>query len=132
MVVTDPIGDMLTRIRNAIKTKASEVEMPSSRVKEDIAKVLKEEGYIGNFEVSAKRNKKALRIHLKYNQRKRNVIGVLKRVSTPGRHVYVGCKNIPVIQGGFGTVIISTSKGIMSDKSARANKLGGELICCIY
>ncbi len=132
MVVTDPIADMLTRVRNAIQIKASSVEMPSSKVKMEIARVLKEDGFIYNFDVSEKGVKKTLKLVLKYNNKKKNVINGLKIVSTSGRHVYKGASDLPRIQGGFGSAIISTSKGIMTEKTARKTKVGGEVICYVW
>ncbi len=132
MSLTDPISDMLTRIRNAIQIRAEYVEMPHSSLKSNIAKLLKDEGYIHSFEVSAKGNKKAIRIALKYNKQGKNVINSLKRVSTPGRHIYAGNQKLPKIQGGFGTAVISTSQGVMTDSSARQKKIGGEILCYIW
>lgn len=131
MTVTDSIGDMLTRIRNATGARMESVEIPSSRVKEEIARVLKEEGFISKFDVQTKKAKKTLRVFLKYRPDKSGVIGKIKRVSTPGRRVYVKHDAIKRVQSGFGTVIISTPKGLMTDHDARANKVGGELICVV-
>lgn len=132
MVLIDPIGDMLTRIRNAIQVKFGAVEMPSSRLKVEIARILKEEGYIYNFEVMPKGSKKILKVALKYNSKMKNAINALKRISTPGRHLYVKSSRIPRVQSGFGTVVLSTSKGLMTDKLARQQKVGGEVLFFVW
>jgi len=132
MVLTDPIGDMLSRIMNQVRVNGSEVEMPSSKVKAKIAEVLKQEGYISNFEVSSKGSKKTLKLHFKQNKKMKNAINMMKRMSSPGRHVYVTNDSIPRVQSGFGTAVISTSKGIMPDKEARKQKVGGEVLFYIW
>ncbi len=132
MVLTDPIGDMLSRIMNQVRVNGSEVEMPSSKVKAKIAEVLKQEGYISNFEVSSKGSKKTLKLHFKQNKKMKNAINMMKRMSSPGRHVYVANDSIPRVQSGFGTAVISTSKGIMPDKEARKQKVGGEVLFYIW
>jgi small subunit ribosomal protein S8 len=131
MSMTDPVGDMLSRIRNAIQAKREKVEIPSSNFKVSLAELLKREGYIHNFDVSSKGPKKVLRISLKYNAKGKNVINFIKRISTPGRHLYVPSNKIPSVMGGFGTAVISTSKGLLTDRNARKGKIGGELICYI-
>jgi small subunit ribosomal protein S8 len=128
-VVTDPIADMLTRIRNAIRARHARVDMPSSNVKVGIAMILKEEGYIGSYKVSEEGKKKLLRLNLRYGTDGRNVIVTLDRVSTPGRRVYVGAKEIPRIQGGMGVTILTTPKGLMTGKKARQAGVGGEVLC---
>jgi len=132
MVLTDPIGDMLSRIMNQVRVSGSEVEMPSSKVKAKIAEVLKQEGYISNFEVSSKGSKKVLKLHFKQNKKMKNAINMMKRMSSPGRHVYVTSDSIPRVQSGFGTAVISTSKGVMPDKEARKQKIGGEVLFYIW
>ena len=129
--MTDPIADMLTRIRNANQNRAKVVSMPSSKMKETIAAILKEEGYISNFEVNAESN--MLDLELKYgaNKKERVIVG-LKRISKPGLRVYVKHEELPRVLNGLGIAIISTSKGIMTDKKARENGLGGEVLAYIW
>ena len=132
MVTTDPIADMLTRIRNANTVSRDVVEMPSSRVKRDIAEILKEEGYIRDYEVVADRKQGILRLHLKYGPNKQKAITGLKRISKPGLRVYANKDNIPKVLGGLGIAVISTPKGIMTDKDARREGVGGEVICYVW
>ena len=132
MVTTDPIADMLTRIRNANTVTRDVVEMPSSRVKRDIAKILKEEGYIRDYEVIADKKQGILRLYLKYGLNKEKVITGLKRISKPGLRVYANKDNIPKVLGGLGTAVISTPQGIMADKTARQKGVGGEVICYVW
>lgn len=132
MVTTDPIADMLTRIRNANTVTRDVVEVPSSRVKRDIAKILKEEGYIRDYEVMADRKQGVLRLYLKYGPNKQKVITGLKRISKPGLRVYANKDNIPKVLGGLGIAVISTPKGIMADKTARREGVGGEVICYVW
>ncbi|HHX26325.1 MAG TPA: 30S ribosomal protein S8 [Firmicutes bacterium] len=132
MVTTDPIADMLTRIRNANTVTRDVVEVPSSRVKRDIAKILKEEGYIRDYEVSADRKQGVLRLYLKYGPNKQKVITGLKRISKPGLRVYANKDNIPKVLGGLGIAVISTPKGIMADRTARREGVGGEVICYVW
>ena len=128
----DQIADMLVRIQNGIGAQKEALDLPHSSMKEAIAKIMLSEGYIGNFEVMAKMNKKYIRLTLKYIGKKKNIISGLKRASRPGRRLYVGAEKIPTIQSGFGTVILSTSKGVMSGEAAKAQKLGGEVICYVW
>jgi small subunit ribosomal protein S8 len=132
MVTTDPIADMLTRIRNANTVTRDVVEVPSSRVKRDIAKILKEEGYIRDYEVIADKKQGVLRLYLKYGPNKQKVITGLKRISKPGLRVYANKDNIPKVLGGLGIAVISTPKGIMADKTARREGVGGEVICYVW
>ena len=133
MSVSDPIADMLTRIRNAIKARFDDAVMPSSKVKIEIAKLLHEEGYIGSYEVIENENTSGiLKIYLRYNKNKTGVISGLKRVSKPSLRVYAEKEKIPRVMGGLGTVIISTSKGVMTGKKARELGIGGEVICYIW
>ena len=133
MSVTDPISDMLTRIRNAGKASLDTAAMPSSKLKTEIAKILLEEGYINSFEVSDGENINGiLKIHLKYGSDKKGVIEGLKRISKPGLRVYSEKENIPRVLGGLGTVIISTSQGIMTGKKAKKLGIGGEIICHVW
>ncbi len=130
MSMTDPIADMLTRIRNAQRVEKLGVRMPSSTVKCAIAKVLKEEGYIEDFSVRTEDNKPVLDVHLKYYAGK-PVIAMVKRVSAPGRREYKPKDELPEVIGGLGIAIISTSKGIMTDRAARKAGLGGEVLCIV-
>ena len=133
MSVTDPISDMLTRIRNASKARLDTAVMPSSKLKTEIAKILLEEGYINSFEVSDGENINGiLKIYLKYGSDKKGVIEGLKRISKPGLRVYSEKENIPRVLGGLGTVIISTSQGIMTGKKAKKLGIGGEIICHVW
>jgi small subunit ribosomal protein S8 len=130
MSMSDPIADMLTRIRNAQGVQKSTVAMPSSNVKVAIAKVLKEEGYIEDFAVTASGGKAELKIGLKYYDR-RPVIERLERVSRPGLRVYKGKEDLPSVMNGLGVAIVSTPKGVMTDRKARATGVGGEVICYV-
>lgn len=133
MSVTDPISDMLTRVRNASKARLDTAVMPSSKLKTEIAKILLEEGYINSFEVSDGENINGiLKIYLKYGSDRKGVIEGLKRISKPGLRVYAEKENIPRVLGGLGTVIISTSQGIMTGKKAKKLGIGGEIICYIW
>lgn len=133
MSVTDPISDMLTRIRNAGKARLDTAVMPSSKLKTEIAKILLEEGYINSFEVSDGENINGiLKIYLKYGSDRKGVIEGLKRISKPGLRVYSEKENIPRVLGGLGTVIISTSQGIMTGKKAKKLGIGGEIICHVW
>ncbi len=129
-MVSDPIADMLARIRNAGRALLPTVEMPHSRMKESIAGILKKEGYIAEFSVEGKIPKK-LTLKLKYTGKK-NVIEGLRRVSSPGLRRYVGSTEIPRVRGGLGVSLVSTSQGVMSGAQARKNKLGGELLCYVW
>lgn len=129
-MVSDPIADMLARIRNAGRALLPTVEMPHSRMKESIAGILKKEGYIAEFSVEGKIPKK-ITLKLKYNGKK-TVIEGLRRVSRPGLRHYVGSTEIPRVRGGLGVSLISTSQGVMSGTQARKNKLGGELLCYVW
>jgi len=130
-MVTDPIADMLTRIRNAALIKAEKVDVPASRIKLEIAKILKEEGFIRAYKILKDKRQGILRLTLKYVDSD-NVISGLKRVSKPGRRVYVGSKEIPRVMGGVGIAVLTTPQGILSDKSCRRGSVGGEVICYIW
>ena len=130
-MITDPISDMLTRIRNAISKKHEFVRIPSSKFKLQIAKILEEEGFISSFDMVDQDKFKFININLKYNDRKVSVIKEIKRVSKPGLRVYVNKNEIPRGRGGLGTSIISTSKGVMTGNKARAIGVGGEVLCKI-
>lgn len=131
-MMTDPIADMLTRIRNAVQVERPYVDMPTSKVKEGIAGALKREGYIWDFEIIEAQPRNELRVILKYGPNGERVITKLVRESKPGRRVYVGVDKIPRVLGGMGTAVLSTTKGIMSSKEARKENAGGELICTVY
>ena len=133
MVVNDPIADMLTRIRNAQVAKHDTVEMPASKTKKAIAKILLDEGYIKAFDVIDDSVQGTLKITLKYvNGKQTPVIAGLKRISKPGLRVYSKCEDMPKVLGGLGIAIISTSKGLMTDKNARKNNLGGEVLAMVW
>ena len=130
-MLTDPIADMLTRIRNAIRVKAEKVDIPISKIKLEIAKILKEEGFIRAYKILKDRKQGVLRVIPKYLDNE-SVISGLKRVSKPGRRVYVGSEEIPRVMGGLGIAILTTPKGILSDKICRRESVGGEVICYVW
>ena len=130
MSMTDPIADMLTRIRNAQNAEKTSVAMPSSRVKVAIAAVLREEGYIDDFAVRENEGKPVLDISLKYHAGE-PVIEKIERISRPGLRVYKGCSDIPRVMNGLGIAIVSTPKGVMTDRKARATGVGGEVLCIV-
>lgn len=132
MRLTDPIADMLTRMRNALMVKHSEVSIPHSKMKERIASIFKEEGYIKNYRVAGDGNKKDIIVYLKYNDMNESVIRGLKRISKPGRRVYVNTRNLTLVLGGLGNGIISTSAGIKTVKQCLTEKVGGEYLCQIW
>ena len=132
MSMSDPLADMLTRIRNAGMVKFESLEMPLSNLKADVAKILKSEGYINDFQVVKDEKQGTLKIELKYDQHNQAAISGLKRVSKPGRRVYVKHDEIPTVMSGLGVAIVSTSQGVMSDREARATKVGGELLCEVW
>ena len=129
---TDPIADMLTRIRNANVVSHPTVDLPSSKLKVALARLLKEEGYISDYSEKVDGHFKTLSINLKYDEANKPVITSLKRVSKPGLRSYCKAKNIPQVMGGMGIAIVSTSKGLLTDRKARKENLGGEVICYIY
>jgi small subunit ribosomal protein S8 len=132
MSMTDPLADMFTRIRNGSKAKFEKVDVPSSKLKREVAKILKEEGFIKNFKVVTENHQhEMIRIFLKYDANRKGVIHI-KRVSKPGRRVYVGSDQIPSVMSGLGTSILSTPKGILTDKSARKANVGGEVLCYVW
>ncbi len=131
MAVTDPVADMLTRIRNAIMVRHDSVLIPSSRMKLAIAKILKEEGFIGDYESVKDKNFKVIKIHLKYIDKNQPAIAGLERVSKPGLRVYAGRTEIPRIAAGLGVAILSTSKGVMTGQQAWKQGIGGELLCYV-
>ena len=132
MAMSDPIADMLTRIRNANTVRHETVEMPASRIKKEIAEILKREGFIRDAEYIEDNKQGVIRIFLKYGQNKERVITGLKRISKPGLRVYVKSTELPKVLGGLGIAIISTSGGVMTDKEARQAKSGGEVVCYVW
>lgn len=130
-MMTDPIADMLSRIRNGNLAKHKSVEVPASNMKKDLAQILLDEGYIKGFYVTEDDKQGIITIDLKYVDEQR-VISGLKRISKPGRRVYVGAQDVPQVLNGLGTAVISTSKGIMTDKKARQETVGGEVICYVW
>lgn len=132
MTLSDPIADMLNRVRNAGKAKFNSLDIPGSKIKTEIAKVLKREGYIRNYKFIKDNKQGILRIYLKYDRSQKSAIYFLKRVSKPSRRVYVKSEDVQPIFNGTGISIISTSRGIMTDKEARASKVGGEILCNIW
>ncbi len=133
-MMTDPIADMLTRVRNANTAKHDEVHMPSSKQKVALAEVLQREGYIGNYEVapSPKGVGDVLTIQMKYSPDRDRTISGLRRISTPGLRVYRKADSVPRVQGGLGVAVLSTSHGLMSDREARRRKVGGEVLCYVW
>jgi len=132
MSMTDPLADMFTRIRNGSKANFDKVDVPSSKLKREVAKILKEEGFIKNFKVVTEDDSnEMIRIFLKYDQNRKGIIHI-KRVSKPGRRVYVGSERIPSVMSGLGISILSTPKGILADKSARKANVGGEVLCSVW
>ena len=132
MAIIDPIADMLTRIRNANRARHKEVGMPSSNLKLEIVKILKQEGYIKDYELVKDNKQGIIKIQLKYEPSKKGVISVIKRVSKPGLRIFVKKDNIAKVLNGLGISILSTSKGILTDKKAGEMGVGGELICTVY
>ncbi|WP_029166042.1 30S ribosomal protein S8 [Aminiphilus circumscriptus] len=134
MYVNDPIADMLTRIRNANMVYLDVVDMPLSRVKAAIAKILKEEGYIRNYKVinDPKKPFQVLRVFMQYGPNREHVVQGIKRISKPGRRVYAGSKELPKVMGGLGMAVVSTSQGLMTDAEARKRGLGGEILCNVW
>lgn len=131
-MVTDPIADMLTRIRNANQMRYTEVEVPASKIKEDIAKILKEEGYIVDYKIVDGAVQNTIVLNLKYGDKKERVITGLKRISKPGLRVYAKADEVPQVLNGLGIAIMSTSKGVMTGKNAKAEGLGGEVLAYIW
>ena len=131
-MMTDPIADMLTRIRNANSQKQDSVDIPKSRIKQEIAQILLDEGYIKGFEVVEDNKQGIIRVELKYLPNKERVISGIKRISKPGLRIYVNSNEVPKVLGGLGIAILSTSHGLMTDKKARQDKVGGEVICYVW
>ena len=133
-MLTDPVADMLTRIRNANKALHDRVEMPNSKLKEEIARILKEEGYVRDYHVVEARELpyKVLVIELKYGRSRERVLTGLKRISKPGRRIYAGKDRLPRVLGGMGTAILSTSRGVITSRTAEREGIGGEVICFVW
>jgi small subunit ribosomal protein S8 len=131
-MISDPIADMLTRVRNAMKARHPKVDVPTSKLKIEIARILKEEGYILNYKMADEGARKAIRIYLKYTPGNDPVISKLQRVSKPGCRVYVGKDDIPRVLGGLGVNILTTPKGVMTGSAARKAGVGGELLCQVW
>lgn len=131
MYLTDPIADMLTRIRNANSATHEKVDIPFSKIKERIAEILKEEGFISNYKVITDGNKKNIRVYLKYAGRDKVIKGI-KRISKPGRRVYSSVEDMPRVLSGLGVAIVSTSKGVVTDKVARRENMGGEVLAFVW
>jgi small subunit ribosomal protein S8 len=132
MTTSDPIADMLTRVRNALIAKHQKVDVPASKLKAEVARILKEEGYIANFKLAEEGSQKLIRLYLKYTTANAPAIAHIERVSRPGCRVYVGSKDIPRVLGGLGINILTTPKGVMTGKTARREGLGGELLCQVW
>ncbi len=132
MAVTDPVADMLTKIRNAVSAKYDRVDISTSKMKLEVVKILKNEGYIKNFKKTTQNNLNYIRIFLKYNKEDLPIIHGIQKISKPGRRIYSGYKKMPRILNGYGMLIVSTSSGVTTGKKAREKKIGGELICSIW
>ena len=132
MATSDPVGDMLTRIRNAQLARHPKVDVPASRLKMDIARILKEEGFITNFKMAEDGAKRSIRIYLKYTPGSVPLISRIERVSRPGCRVYVGSKDVPRVLGGLGINILTTAKGVMTGSTARKENVGGEVLCQVW
>lgn len=132
MAITDPIADMLTRIRNAGKAKLNSVDIPGSKVKTELAKVMKSEGFIRNYKFIKDGKQGILRVYLKYGDDQSHVILEMKSVSKPSRRIYMGANDVKPIYNGMGIAILSTSKGILTDKQARKENIGGEVLCTMF
>lgn len=132
MAMSDPIADMLTRVRNAGKAKFSSVDIPGSKMKFELAKLLKDEGYIRNYKFIKDNKQGVLRVYLKYNDKQEHSILSIDRVSKPSKRVYMKGKDIKPVYSGLGIAVLSTSKGIMTDKQAREKNIGGEIICNVW
>jgi small subunit ribosomal protein S8 len=132
MTPSDPIADMLTRVRNAIRARHQKVDVPASKLKLELARILKEEGYILNFKMADDGAQKAIRLYLKYTPSNQPAISRIERVSRPGCRVYVGSKEIPRVLGGLGINILTTPRGLMTGRDARKENVGGELLCQVW
>ena len=132
MGLTDPLADMLTRIRNAGTARFDKVDIPASQMKINMARILKEEGYIKNFKIIKDKKQGVLRVYLKYDDINKPLINGLKRVSKPSRRVYASKDEIPQVLGGLGIAVVSTSKGILTDREAKRHGIGGEVLCTVW
>ena len=132
MTTSDPIADMLTRVRNALTARHQKVDVPSSKLKMEIARILKEEGFILNYKMAEDGAQKTIRLYLKYTTANQPAIAKIERVSRPGCRVYVGAKEIPRVLGGLGVNILTTPRGLMTGRDARKENLGGELLCQVW
>ena len=132
MSLTDPVADLLTRIRNAVSARQQKLDVPASKLKMEIARILKEEGYIANFKATEENGRKVLRVYLKYGSNNEAAITNLARVSRPGCRVYVGHQEIPRVLGGLGINILTTPKGLMTGRQARKSGIGGEILCEVW
>ena len=132
MVMTDPIADMLTRIRNAQTAFKKTVDVPYSNYKRDIVKVLRQEGFVAGFDIRLQKNKRVLRVYVKYTDDKQPLINGIERVSSPGRRRYIGFKKLPFVHDGLGMSIISTSRGLMTTNTARRQRVGGEIVLNVW
>ena len=132
MVTTDPIADLLTRIRNAITARHETVSIPASKMKKAIVDILVDEGFVASGDIAEENGHKNIKVVLKYDGKNRNAITNLKRISKPGLRVYCGCEDLPKVLGGYGTALISTSRGVMTDKKARELKVGGEVLAYVW
>lgn len=131
-MLTDPISDMFTRVRNALRARHTKVEIPSSKLKIEIARILKQEGYVTNYRVAEEDGKRTIKVYLKYGPDSRPVASKIDLVSKPGRRVYTSAAKIPSVIGGLGINILTTSKGVMTGRQAREKGVGGEILCNIY
>lgn len=132
MSVSDPISDMLTKVRNASMARHEKVDIPTSRMKLEIVKILKTEGYIKNFKKIVQEGQNFIRVFLKYDENEDPILHGIEKVSKPGRRVYTGYKTLPRVRNGYGTLIVSTSDGVTTGKKAAEKKIGGELICTVW
>lgn len=132
MSQTDPISDLLTRLRNALRARHDKIDLPNSGLKLEVVKLLKDEGYVRNYKVLENRFAGTLRVYLKYDQDGESVIGGIQRVSRPGRRIYRGSEDIPEVLGGLGIAVLSTSKGLMTGREARRQGIGGEVLCRVW
>ena len=132
MNLTDPVADFLTRVRNAIRSRQQKVDVPASKLKLEIARILKEEGFIANFKATEEEGKKVLRVYLKYGPNNDAVISSVQRISRPGCRVYVGRDEIPRVLGGMGINILTTPRGVMTGRDARKRGVGGEVLCEVW
>lgn len=132
MSLTDPVADLLTRLRNGVRAHHSKVELPSSRLKREIVRILAEEGYVGEVKLNQEQGRPTLRVQLKYGPNDQPVISNLRRVSQPGCRVYIGCHQIRPVLGGLGISILSTPRGVMTGREARKQRIGGEVLCEVW